>query len=402
MKYPTVPFLFLAITLACTEPGPPAVEFEGRPGSAAPNLVEDRQGGLILTWLERDSAGRSSLQFAVREKGEWSTPGVIVQDRELFVNWADFPSLTVTGEGAWVAHFLEKTATSPYAYHAMVTSSRDAGATWTTPEPVHDDRSDTEHGFVAMVTDGEGGVDLTWLDGRAMTEAERGPMSVRTRYIDRSGTFGPERLLDDRSCECCQTAVTRTSRGLLAAYRDRSEDEIRDIAIVREEGDGWTDPLIVAADAWEHRACPVNGPALASEGESVWLAWYTGVGSTPRVYLVHSTDAGLTWGERLQIDGGSTLGRVDLQLVPETNGAVIIAWLDADAETEGGAVWRLRRIGADEVPGPTMDVAHVNRARVSGFPRLAFAGGALFMATTATDLEGSRSVQVHRIGLPIP
>ncbi len=394
--------ILLTLALACTEAAGPVVEFVGTPGSTAPNLVEDGQGRLIVTWLESDSPDRSSLRYAVREAGRWSAPRVIVQDRELFVNWADFPSLTVTEDGVWVAHFLEKTATSPYAYHAMVTRSGDEGATWTTPEPMHDDRSDTEHGFVAMATDNEGGVDLTWLDGRAMTAAVGGPMSVRTRRVDRSGMLGPEKLLDIRSCECCQTAVTRTSRGLLAAYRDRSEDEIRDIAIVREEHGGWTEPLIVAPDGWEHRACPVNGPALAAEGESVWLAWYTGVGSTPHVYLIHSQDAGKTWGERLQIDAGSTLGRVDLQLLPDSDGAVVIAWLDADAETEGGAMWRVRRIGADEVPGPTMDVVQVSRARISGFPRLAFADGALFLATTASDAEGSRSVQVHRVALPIP
>ena len=381
---------------AGTRPTGSSPDFVGPPGSAAPNLVSDDGGRLILTWLETDSGGQSALRLAVRSETRWSPPRTIYASNDLFVNWADFPSLTVTRNGVWVAHVLEKSATSPYAYHALVTVSRDSGVSWSPPIPVHEDRSDTEHGFVSTALDDDGGIDLAWLDGRAMGAEVPGPMAIRSRRMDGGGLWGPERLLDDRTCECCQTAATRTPDGLVVAYRDRSLEEIRDIAVVREQDGRFTDPVIVAADGWEHRACPVNGPALVSAGTTVTLAWYTGAGPEPRVYAIRSTDAGRTWGDRIQINEGPTLGRVDLVTLGE-DGAAAIVWLETGEGHPGGAVWRARRLAADGGLGEIVDVAPVSRARVSGFPRLAIAAGELFMAMTDTDSLDHRTVQVRRV-----
>ena len=120
----------------------------------------------------------------------WSAPGTIRESDKFFVNWADFGSLAETAEGVWVAHWPEKTAALPYAYHVMVSTSRDRGRSWTTPRRLHEDTSATEHGFVA-VNAGPAGTDLLWLDGRNTT-GESGEMSVRTRSLARDGTFGRE------------------------------------------------------------------------------------------------------------------------------------------------------------------------------------------------------------------
>ncbi len=380
---------------ASGSPGPPppadVVELRLPAGSVTPHLAPGAGGRTILTWLEPVSAERHALRFAVREAaGRWSAPGTIRESDRFFVNWADFPSLAETAQGHWVAHWLEKTAAKPYAYHVMVSVSTDRGASWGEPFPAHRDRSDTEHGFVSMSPRPGGGVDLVWLDGRRMGDPVPGPMGVRTTTLDPSARLGEEIELDDRTCECCQTAVVRTSRGLVVAYRDRSPTEIRDIAVVRQLGDRWSAPAIPAPDRWEHRACPVNGPALAADGDRVALAWYTGVGDRPKVYLIRSAYAGATFGRRLAIDAGQPLGRVHLAALAD--GAVAVVWLEALGGAE--AEWRVSRVDARNRVTETRTLARVSRARLAGFPRISTVGNDLLVAYTGTgDDAGVRVVR---------
>ena len=366
------------------------VVWKGPPGSVTPNLAAGANGRLIVTWLEPlKPEGRYALRFASGDGRTWSAAGTIRESDRFFVNWADFASLVETREGTWVAHWPEKTAALPYAYHVMVSTSKDLGRTWSTPRRLHDDTSATEHGFVAMTT-GATGTDLVWLDGRN-TAGESGEMTVRTRTLAENGTLGRETELDARTCECCQAAIARTPDGLVAAWRDRSQGEIRDIAVSRQENGRWTEPRIVSADSWEHRACPVNGPALVADGRRVDLVWFTGVGGSNRVWLVRSPDAARTFGPRIRIDEGQTLGRVDAE--PEGNGTLLVAWLEGKSDQV--AEWRIRRISADGKAGPSRSVATATRARLAGFPRLARSGTATYLAVTASGPDGG--VRVIRL-----
>lgn len=381
--------LALALPVAWIANGD-AEEWKGPPGTATPNLTSASGGRLILTWLEPAGTGRHALRFAVRERGRWSSPGTIRESDRFFVNWADFASLAETGDGRLVAHWLEKVAPTAYAYHVMLSVSSDRGRSWSAPIRAHEDSTATEHGFVGM-TPSANGVDLVWLDGREMAGKERGEMGIRTRHLGPGNVLSPEVLLDSRTCECCQAAIARTSSGLVAAYRDRSESEVRDIAVVRHTDGRWTEPKVAAADGWEHRACPVNGPALVAEGRQVDLVWYTGVSGEPRVWLTRSSDAGLTFAPRVRIDEGRTLGRVDA--VPMGDGRLLVAWLETRSEQE--AEWRVRMVDAAGRPGKSRSVAVVSRARLAGFPRLARTPDGVFLSYTATGPDGG--VRVVRL-----
>jgi hypothetical protein len=389
MTYRLLP---LSVLLAACTAAPPAgvVEFRREPGSGMPNLAVGPEGRAVLTWLEPAGEDRHALRFAVRAGGRWSEAGTIAERDDFFVNWADFPSLVVMADGRWVAHWLQKTAPKPYAYHVMLSSSTDGGRTWSAPVRAHADSSDTEHGFVAMAARPAGGADLVWLDGRAMDAPEPGPMSIRGNQLAADGRLGAEVVLDDRTCECCQTAVARTGRGLVAAYRDRTPEEIRDIAVVREVDGQWTAPVIPAPDHWEYRACPVNGPALAADGDLVAMAWYTGTGNQPAVYLIQSGDAGATWGERIRLDAGAPLGRVHLTALG--GGAVAAVWLEGVGE--GEAEWRLVAVSPEGRTGGPVTVARVSRARLAGFPRTVRVGGDPLVAYSATgDSAGVRVIR---------
>jgi hypothetical protein len=402
LRVPAVCFALLLVSPAGTAPvgpGAPAdpVEFAGPPGSGKPNLAVTRSGQAVLTWHEPAGGDRHALRFSVRTGRSWSAPATIRESDRFFVNWADFPSLIETGSGLWVVHWLEKTEARPYAYHVMLSVSRDRGRTWSDPVRAHTDASPTEHGFVAMVPDPAGGADLMWLDGRHMEGEHRGAMTVRTVPMDRDGRLGAEVEVDPRVCECCQVAMTRSAAGLIAAYRDRSDSEVRDIAVVRQVNGRWTAPSVIAPDGWEIRACPVNGPALAADGHDVALAWYTSAGAEARVYAVLSDDGGATFGPRIRLDLGNTMGRVHVAALGQ--GAFAAAWLDRQGA--GDAVWRVRRIERGGRLGPARTVASVSAVRLAGFPRLARAGDDLLLGVTATGDEGG--VRLYRLaGLERP
>lgn len=386
---------------------PGEVEFSAPAGSGEPNLYVTADGRVVITWLEPVTHDpddrRHALRVAVRADGRWSNPRTIVESDDLFVNWADFPSLIELPDGTWLVHWLQKVAPRTYAYHVKLALSKDQGATWSAPFSPHRDDSPTEHGFVAMVPWVDGGA-LVWLDGRQMTgeggtgkgegEHTMGAMTLRFTTVRSDGALGADVLLDDRTCECCQTALARTASGLVAAYRDRSEGEIRDIAVVRYLNGSWMAPKHVANDAWHYPGCPVNGPALSAAGDTVAIAWFTAAAQQPRVYVAFSTDGGAVFGAPVRVDQGRPIGRVDIALLPD--GAALVSWLEAAGED--GAEVRARRVQRSGRADASWRIATTSAARFSGFPRLAAVGDEIVFAWTASGLAPSVQVVAVRLG----
>lgn len=364
------------------------------PGSGEPSLAVAPSGTVYMSWLEPSEQGYA-LKFAAFDGREWSAPRTIRSGSDLFVNWADFPSVKVLGKDRLAAHWLQRAAKSTYAYHVKVALSNDGGISWSAPITPHTDTSATEHGFVSLWSDGNS-LGAAWLDGRRYNKEGHdasNEMTVQSTTIDRNGKRGPEVLLDGRACDCCQTAVTVTAKGPVIAYRDRSPDEIRDIYVVRRVNGKWTDPAPVSRDNWKINACPVNGPAIASQGSKVALAWFTAASDSPRVKLAFSADAGATFGAAVRIDNGAPAGRVDAMLL--TDGSALVSWI----ERVGGdtAAVRVRRVTPDGRAGGAVTVATSSAARASGFPRMAVTGGQAIIAYTVPGRPSS--IRVSRMPL---
>ncbi len=375
-----------------------SVEFSGAPGSGQPNLFATPDGRVLLTWHQPNNAGGYDLKIAERRQGIWSEPQTVASGNPFFVNWADFPSAVELEDGTWLVHWLQKVAPSTYAYHVYTAFSRDRGYSWGPAVVPHRDSSPTEHGFVSIVP-WEGGGALVWLDGREMrggsdgeAGSEEGAMTIRFATMNLDGSLGEEVLLDSRTCECCQTAMVRTARGLLVAYRDRTEEEIRDISVVRWEGGRWTEPRRVAEDNWHFPACPVNGPALSARGDTVSLAWFTGSGGEPKVYVAFSRDGGASFGAPVRVDGGRPLGRVDVELV--SGGAALVSWLESGSAQ---AEIRVRRVTESGDLGEYRVVAPSSEARSSGFPRMALAGDELVFAWVVPGEHGGVRVASSKL-----
>jgi hypothetical protein len=280
-----------------------------------------------------------------------------------------------------------------------VASSVDAGASWSEPWTPHEDGTPTEHGFVSLFPL-EAGVGLTWLDGRHYAPGPGGgeptrEMQVRFRAVGTPGGPGPEVLLDERTCDCCQTDAAITAEGPVVVYRDRSPEEVRDIFVTRLTADGWSTGTPVHDDGWVTAACPVNGPAVAARGALVAVAWFTAAADEPRVLVAFSEDAGRSFSPPVRLDGGSPAGRVDVVL--HADGRARVSWLERIGGD--GAELRLARLSASGGTPEVSTVSASSSARASGFPRLAIPpwepGSVLVAWTDVSDPERS----TVRVGL---
>ena len=361
--------------------------------SSCPDLTRDVRGRAHLSWLERRQGGSTAFLTAEFEGLAWTAPELIAHGEDWFVNWADFPTLACGTEDARLATWLVKNGTSTYAYQVQFGCSARDGIPWSEPATLHSDTSATEHGFVSLAARTANGFAAVWLDGRH-TEAPQdahaghasvGVMSLYTACVDVNGTRSGEQELDPRVCDCCQTSCAILDDGtLVVAYRDRGDDETRDIAVVSgRPGEEFSVPRSVHADGWVIAGCPVNGPVIAAGASGVAVTWFTlGANAQPCVLVALSTDRGTTFGTPVRVDDGAPEGRVDCTFLKD--GTLLVTWLEHVGED---AEWRARALDNDLAAGDAFTLARVSSKRASGFLRLVAYGDGAIVAWTDTESE---------------
>lgn len=325
-------------------------------GASSASLATAPDGAAWLTWIEPAAAGGHALRFSIFDAARrtWSAPRQIAAGRDWFVNWADFPALTLGPDGrATAVWFVNNPAPAQPAghdhdgpgYRAFYATSTDRGGSWSAPAPVTAESTTVE--FVSLATLADGRILAAWLDGRARKTGA--PMQLYARVL---GAPGPDALVDASVCDCCATSLTAFLDGsALLAYRGRTKDEVRDIRTARFDGRAWGEPRALNNDGWKIAGCPVNGPQLASDGGRVAAAWFTAADNDPRVLATFSSDAGTQFLMPLRLDerAAKPLGRVDALLLRDS--AMLITWVAAD-----GAVW-LRRISPDHATSAAIKIA---------------------------------------------
>ena len=142
-----------------------------------------------------------------------------------------------------MTHWPYKRGPGSYEYDVYIAVSYDRGVSWSEPIIPHGDGIPAEHGFVSFFRQSSGGVGMVWLDGRNMASSEHGhgsgEMSLFTTFLSRDLNLGIEMSLDSRICECCPTAAATINGNTIIAYRDRSENEVRNIQIRRLINGDW-------------------------------------------------------------------------------------------------------------------------------------------------------------------
>jgi hypothetical protein len=406
MKTTISHFMLLAIPAALVSACDPApatatsttiqpLEVPAAPGSQSPNLAVGQNGVVALSWLTADESGHR-LQYSVLDGDAWSQPRNVARGENWFVNWADFPSVVPVSEEMWAAHWLVRQPAGGYAYDVHLSVSSDGGATWSESVMPHDDNTPTEHGFVTIFPEATG-MGLIWLDGRNMAhEASHhstgGGMTLRAATYSSALEAANETLVDDLICDCCQTDVAITDQGAIAVYRNRTTDETRDIYAARYVDGEWLPGRVVADDGWTIEGCPVNGPAIAAEGDDVAVAWFTAAEDEPKVRMARSDDSGDTWSAAVDVTEGGLFGRVGVALLEQ--GEVAVSWLCGESEEHARLC--LRRIGPENSLGQIHVVSGEDKVPPLSVPQLARSGDSIIAAWTVRDVNitGVRSSRI--------
>lgn len=357
--------------------------------SSLSRVVADESGRIFLSWVSRNEE-TASLVFSRLTEDKWSEPQTVHQGGDWFVNWADFPMLSVN-QGNMTAHWLKMSGEGRYDYDIEAKFYNAEQQEWSDPRIIHDDGVSAEHGFVSMLPMEAGRTFISWLDGRNTRSGDsHGAMTLRAGVFDSTGLTIDGWELDSRVCECCQTDSAMTAAGPIVVYRDRSDEEIRDIYSTRYVDGAWTAPQPVHNDDWRVAGCPVNGPAVAARGDRVAVSWFTARDDTPEVRLALSGDGGISFSEPVPVGGPDTIGRVGVAIL--NSGRVIVSWLDTERESARIVLSLFSRDGG--FIGRT-EVAETSASRRSGFPVIVEKGESVYV--TWTDIGEAPQVKVARV-----
>jgi hypothetical protein len=390
----------LALGLLVGAPVLPAAPTTGIPTPAAPGamgstLTLGPDGTPWLSWLEPAGSVAWALKCSRFDPAgqNWGEARLIAQGTDFFINWADFPQLAIGPGGRLTAvWFINNPAHHAAAagdghhgpgYRANYSGSTDGGVTWSPVLPVSDESLPVE--FVTLQPLADGRLLAAWLDGR-----NRGRMALYARVLDGRPGPGPDTLVDDSVCDCCQLSfVPAAEGGALLAYRGRTSDEVRDIQLARFDGRNWSRQGALHADGWKIAGCPVNGPQLAAAGDSLGAVWFTAADNQARVLARRSDDGGRAWGTVARVDLGRPQGRVDSVLLAD--GTLALLWLELTGQATGkqGGIY-LRTLSPAGQLGEPQLVTPSSTSRLSGFPRMVGLGGRRVLVTCTQEGEPSR------------
>ncbi len=399
----SIPSLLLLFWVwACKPAKPELIELESIPfpkmeNAAMPSLHAS-DSNLYISWVTMGNDTTAELFYSkLNSESQWATPQLINQGSNWFVNWADFPAL-VENQGVLLSHILQKSSPETFSYDVKLQVLPKGASQWSLNLPLHQDSTLTEHGFVSMVPYTSTSFFTSWLDGRETGGGGHdhaahagGPMSIRAAEVDLKGKVLWDELLDAKTCDCCQTSSAITDLGPVVVYRNRSDREIRDIAIARLVDGKWTEPAIIHADGWEISGCPVNGPKVVAKGSNLLVGWFTAPKGIQQVKFAFSTDAGASFGKPVVIESTGLIGRVDVALIREDWG--VVSWM----ETKGENTF-LYAAGIDQAGemGVALQITALDPSRKSGFPQIEVLGGQVYFAWTEVVGE-NKNVRTARI-----
>lgn len=354
------------------------------PGSLQANWSVTLDGSALLSWVEPSKDDSLTLRYAVRKGAAWSEVRTVAANRHFFRHPAEVPEVMQLNDHLWMAHWVENPGEESDAEFVHVSSSTD-GIHWTAPLMAHKDRGQVQHGLASMAADAKGEISILWL---FTPKGDDGPGYLMRTVVDATGKELKEERLDPDVCDCCPTAVARTAKGLLVAYRSRTPQDIRDIAITRLENGKWSPSQVIHADNWHINACPTNAASVSAKGDKVAVAWFTGAQNNPRVEIAFSSDSGATFGKTTVVSTGHAFGYTSVALDDE--GGALVSWLE-----DGPKATRVlaRSVSAAGVAGPAVQVAEAGRSAL-GYPKVFHSAAGNFIAWGSAR-PGSTSSKVE-------
>jgi hypothetical protein len=364
------------------------------PGASSGSFASGSDGVVWFSWIEPATAkGEQVLKFSSfdRSASRWTAPRTIAQGKDFPIDGAHTPTLIAQPKG-------HMTAAWPAGTRVLISQSRDAGATWSPPQPLTRESDSVE--FASLQPLADGNLLAAWLDGRA--KKALGSQQLFSRVV---GSTMPDTLVDPNVCDCCPTALAAFPDGsALLAYRGRDAEGVRDIVTARYVDGQWEKARERSRDRWIIEGCPVNGPRLAVDGPRVAKVWFTAAYDQPCVLVASSSDAGSVYTRSMRADLGKPLGRPDVMMLRD--GSQLIVWLEQGgtangSETAGLYLRRFSAAGATQIP---TQLAAIGDVRSAGHPRIAlvkdFDDTAAQFIVTFTRAGESSKVETLLVTLP--
>jgi hypothetical protein len=380
MKKLIIIFSFLT-TISCSrkEVHVQEIPFFYDNSNAQPNLVS-YNGSLSLSWISSKEENKAFLNYSQYKKGRWIKPQVIASGSDWFVNWADFPAHAINQDLIITSH-LKKSASGTYTYDVILNLQKLSGEKIRENFLLNTDGVKAEHGFVSIMANNEKGFFITWLDGRntieKKLEGDHKPMTIRFAEITDKGDVIKESELDASTCDCCQTSIAITNDGPIVVYRDRSEEEVRDIYIVKNINGTWEKPNAVHDDGWIINGCPVNGPKVAVNSKNLAVSWFTVSNNHPLVNVSFSKNNGNSFGAPLKVNDHDAIGRVDVAFLNDEE--VIVSYMEVD---DIGTYLRIKKVSFDGKISEPITISKIDGGRNTGVPQLEIIDSEIFIVWT--------------------
>ncbi len=395
MRYLTLSLIL--IVLGCSKPETftfHEIDSPSKSNASLPNLFTDNTGIVFMSWVESKDDS-STLFYSTLKETEWSDGTTIQSSNSWFVNWADFPSIIAQNGKAMAAHWLNKKPGSSYSYDVSIST---AAEHWNKVLTPHNDNTPSEHGFVSMTPVSDSTFMAVWLDGRNTVGQSHGTssdlnsaMTLRSALISDKLELLSEYEIDSSVCDCCGTSSVLTNDGLITAFRNRTEDEVRDIYISKFKNGEWSTPKTVHNDNWIIAACPVNGPSIAANGNTVAVSWFTAANDSAKVNLSFSNDYAESFNPAFQIDDVNALGRVDVALLDDMT--AVVTWVERSPDNASKALYKLKQVDQNGNVLQDQIIAEISSSRTSGFPQLTKMGSQLITAWTQINEDGSKQIK---------
>ncbi|HEU0121126.1 MAG TPA: hypothetical protein VFQ91_11425, partial [Bryobacteraceae bacterium] len=353
--------------------------------SGMPYLAASPDGQVFLSWTDMLGGKNHAFRFSRWTRAGWRAPETIATGDNWFVNWADFPAMTILPDGTMLAHWLSRgSATAKFGYGIRVAKRAPGQAKWKEIHGMSLEEKSDYAGFLSFVP---GEAKAVFLSPPIGDSAHHGATAghddhgghrktLRFLSFQNDGSVESDLEVDADTCSCCPTAIGRTKLGLIAAYRDHQAGEIRDISVIRQVKGHWSEPASLHEDGWKINGCPTDGPSLVTYGNSVAIAWLTRANGIPKVMIAVSSNNGKTFTKPIQIDSGNPLGRPAIVAYPQGGWAAI--WLEKTGGEQNEI--RLRRLSSDASLSGPIAIAKVPAGRLAGFPKLAASGQDLIVA----------------------
>ena len=352
--------------------------------NAQPNLVSSN-GALSLSWISSKNKNKASLHFSQFKKGKWIKPQKIANGSDWFVNWADFPAHAIN-EDLIITSYLKKSDSGTYTYDVILNLQKLSGEKIKKDFLLNTDGVKAEHGFVSIIPNNNKGFFITWLDGRNTVEKKldghHKPMTIRFAEITNTGEVINESELDEAACDCCQTSIAMTNNGPIVVYRDRSENEVRDIYTIRNINGVWEEPNPLHNDGWIINGCPVNGPKVAVNSTNLAIAWFTVFNDNPIVNVSFSKTNGDSFGIPFKLNDLDAIGRVDVAFL--NNEEVIVSYMEVD---DIGTYLRIKKVSVNGEISKPITISKIDGGRNTGVPQLEIINNEIFIVWTIS-LEG--------------